>query len=175
MSKIRTIRYTKFGRKPRTALAALKQARQFLVEEGQKHWVKGSEYRRKGKALNPSDPLCGNWGVCAVGAVALVTGDLGYKNYPDNARIIYDGKGMASPAYEGAVELLNSAAESDPTFRKRHGYSPGGIVELNDAPNVKRATVIKQFDRAIELAEQQARQRMGRRKGFLDARKAFSF
>jgi len=147
MSKIR---YTKFGRKPRTALAALKQARAFLVAEGKQRWVKGTEFRTPNTAKTPfrtDDPLCGSWKVCSIGAVALVTGDMEVHHCGVNVL----PSDTVSPTYTDAVKFLDRAA------------GPGGIVMANDRGITKRKDVIRYFDQAIALAERDAKARMGRR------------
>src|SRR5690606_15615082 len=76
------VRDTRFGRKPRNAVEALRQARDFLIQEGQDRWIKGAEMAVKDRGalakrrFNPKDPSWSQWGVCAIGAVALVTGDM---------------------------------------------------------------------------------------------------
>ena len=140
----KNLRITKYGRKPRSAVAALKQARAFLVDEGQHHWCKGAIYkadRRTGRQelASPDEALCGNWGVCAIGAVALVSGDLAAVKYPwDDDTHVEDGW---NPVAESATDLLNEVAPS------------GVIVEFNDEKTTKRRDVIRLFDKAIAKAE----------------------
>lgn len=150
------VRDTRFGRKPRNAVEALKQARDFLVAEGQDHWTKGTEMEVKSDVLlerkfDPEDPACGKWGVCAIGALALVTGDMEVviEQYDGEQPYAYQGiNAEVGSVYYDAEDLLDEAAG-------------GSIVSLNDTPGTKRATVIKQFDKAIEIAKAQANARRG--------------
>lgn len=144
------IRLTTYGRKPRTALAALKQARQFLVDEGKDHWCKGTEFTGKRKntvapVTDPDNPLCGNWGVCAIGAVELVAGDL----FVDDEG--YVSRSYTVPVVADAIDLLNDATKAS---GKGHW-----VYEFNDKRTTKRADVIRLFDKAIEMAERKVKAR----------------
>jgi hypothetical protein len=166
----RVRRYTKFGRKPRNAVAALKQARDFLVEEGQQHWAKGAVYGdinpsktreiNSQRPTNPDDPLCGNWGVCAVGAVALVTGDLeqqgkSHVTVCHRPSRFYPPVGSLprSAVYDEAVNLLDEVAEA---------AGHGSIIDINDDRHTTRKRVIAYFNKAIALGEAEANKRRGR-------------
>lgn len=151
------VRDTRFGRKPRNAVEALRQARDFLVAEGKDHWLKGTEMEVEGDVLlerkfDPEDPACGKWGVCAIGALALVTGDMEIvvEQFDDKKPYAVE---QINPedhsAYHDAVYWLDEAAGGD-------------IVSLNDAPGTKRVTVIKRFNEAIDLAKKEANERRGR-------------
>jgi hypothetical protein len=165
----RVRRYTKFGRKPRNAVAALKQARDFLIEEGQQHWAKGAVYGdinpsktreiNSQRPTNPDDPLCGNWGVCAVGAVALVTGDLEQQG-KSHVTVCHRSSAWApagslarSAVYDAAVNLLDEVAEA---------AGHGSIIDINDDRHTTRKRVIAYFNKAIALGEAEANQRRGR-------------
>lgn len=167
------VRDTRFGRKPRNAVEALRQARDFLVAEGKDHWIKGSEMTVPNNVLldrkfDPEDPACGKWGVCAIGAVALVTGDMQVTVEQYNGEQPYSYEEVAprpSSAYLDAVSWLDEAAGGD-------------IVSLNDTKGTKRQAVIKRFNEAIDLAKKEANERRGRnaaRTKFARARKAVSF
>lgn len=151
------VRDTRFGRKPRNAVEALRQARDFLVAEGKDHWIKGSEMEVKSDVLlerkfDPEDPACGKWGVCAIGAVALVTGDMQVtvEQYGDEKPYAYEEVAPSrSSVYHDAISALD-------------GVAGGDIVSLNDAKGTKRVTVIKRFDEAIDLAKKEANERRGR-------------
>jgi hypothetical protein len=153
---IKAIRYTKLGRKPRTPLAALKQARDFLVVEGEQHWVKGTEFAGQFTTKDPEAASCGNWGVCAIGVVALVTGDMKHDSR-DDSYAIWLGPVEPSETYNQAVLFLDQAVQRDPATLN------GSIVGLNDDSDTTRTDVIRYFDKAIALAETDARTRMGRR------------
>src|SRR5687768_9433478 len=67
-------RVTDFGRPPKTAYQALRQARDLLADENR--WTTG-EYFDDGDAEEVfEDRFCGSWQVCAMGALGLVTGEM---------------------------------------------------------------------------------------------------
>lgn len=156
------VRDTRFGRKPRNAVEALRQARDFLIQEGKDHWIKGTLMAVKDdnalvkRRFNPKDPSWSQWGVCAVGAVALVTGDMEItvaEVSDDEGDRIYFFKQvnykLHSP-YHDAVCMLDDVVGNL------------GIMALNDAPTTRRQTIINRFNDAIELAKKRANLARGR-------------
>lgn len=73
MSELRTIRYLPLGieRYPTSVLEALIAARAVLEEEGR--WMQGEWFTNAHPEVDPEDPFCNAWSVCAEGAVGLVT------------------------------------------------------------------------------------------------------
>lgn len=146
MAKTKRIpRCTTYGRKPRTALAALKQARQFLIDEGKDHWCKGQAFTPNkrngtGRVKNPDEALCGNWGVCAIGAVQLVGQGFTYE-FDSWANEWYE-----SDVFNKVVSMATVALNEAVSDSCSHDF----VWELNDAKRTKRADVIRVFDKAIE-------------------------
>lgn len=68
-------RVTDYGKKPRTVGEALRQARDLLAEE--KKFCKNTLFK-DGSAQKAFEngSICGNWQVCSLGAIGVVTGDL---------------------------------------------------------------------------------------------------
>jgi hypothetical protein len=142
----KAFRITKFGRKPRTARAALVQARNLLAEEGR--WVKGTAVMNE-HALVSDGPTCGSWGACAVGALGLVTGN--YEPIRDHdGAIWFEFHSDTNDVYRAAEHVLHVVA-------REGGHT--SIVALNDAAGTTRDDVLGAFDKAIELAGK--RQLMG--------------
>lgn len=156
------VRDTRFGRKPRNAIEALRQARDFLIQEGQDHWIKGAEMAVKDRdalvkrRFNPKDPSWSQWGVCAIGAVALVTGDMEITVVETTSDKVNETIAAQRPnakwpsPYHDAVRLLDDVA------------GDYGIVILNDTPTTRRQTIINRFNDAIELGQKQANLDRGR-------------
>lgn len=73
---IKTIisRVTDYGRKPTTPIQVLKQARALLAEEG--NWVKGTLFEDGDPKEAYEKAACGKWGVCTLGAVGIVSGEM---------------------------------------------------------------------------------------------------
>lgn len=74
MSELReTLRYLPPGieRHPTTVLEALIASRAVIEEEGR--WMQGNWFANAHPEVDPEDPFCNDWGVCAEGAVGLVT------------------------------------------------------------------------------------------------------
>ncbi len=71
-------RITNYGRKPRTPVQALRQARDLLAVEGQ--WCQCDLFT-DGEAEDAfiDGAVCGQWAACALGAIGLVTGDMPIK------------------------------------------------------------------------------------------------
>lgn len=156
MSIITKVRDTRFGRKPRNAVEALRQARELLATEP-KRWRKGYEFGfgKDGgipvKKFNPDAPLCGNWGVCSIGAVGLVTDGLQFCEAEfESSREVYAQMVYSSPLVNQAISLLDEVSDDS-------------IVEFNDREGVKRKDVLKQFDKAIALATEKANAQRGKR------------
>lgn len=160
MTTVIPFRDERFGPKPETPLEALKQARALLAEEG--HWVQGTEFRRTDdKPLDPQAPLCGSWGVCAIGAVGMVAGCMTANKFP---RVLggsswYAAIDESDPVYKEAVKLLDRTVEGlTYTYEGFMGSEQAeydGIVEYNDDSGRTRDEVLAKFDEAIALAEQE--------------------
>jgi hypothetical protein len=54
-----------------TVLEALQFARDLLDEEGR--WLSGEWFTNHHPEVNPQDPFCNSWGVCAQGAIGVAT------------------------------------------------------------------------------------------------------
>lgn len=156
------VRDTRFGRKPRSAVEALRQARDFLIQEGQDHWIKGAEMAVKDRdalakrRFNPKDPSWSKWGVCAIGAVALVTGDMQITvvetvdDTGSETTVMQRPNAEWPSVYHDAIRLLDDVS------------GDFGIVMLNDAATTRRQTVINRFNDAIELGRKRANLARGR-------------
>lgn len=156
------VRDTRFGRKPRNAVEALRQARDFLIQEGKDRWIKGAEMAVKDRdalakrRFNPKDPSWSQWGVCAIGAVALVTGEMQVTvvetvdDTGSETTIMQRPNAEWPSPYYDAVRVLDDVA------------GDLGIVALNDAPTTRRQTVINRFNDAIELGQKRANLDRGR-------------
>lgn len=60
-----------FDGPPETPVEALLQAQTVLFDE--ERWVKQEWYQNKHPKIDPDDPFCNDWKVCAAGAVFMVT------------------------------------------------------------------------------------------------------
>lgn len=76
---IRTIisRVTDFGRKPTTPAQVLQQAHDLLSQEGR--WIKDEMFLDGDPAEAYEASACGSWGVCALGAIGIVSGEMPVK------------------------------------------------------------------------------------------------
>jgi hypothetical protein len=72
MSEVTFVKYVPKGKTaPTTVLEALIAARDLLVDEHR--WTKAEWFCNQDPHLNPNDPFCNSWRVCAQGAINTVT------------------------------------------------------------------------------------------------------
>lgn len=127
-----------------TVVDALRRARATLDAEGR--WMKGSWFSNAHPEVNPEDPYCNSWSVCAEGAVGIVTqGVVGREGYDGSQRWSY--RLDSNYLYDSAVDLL-----------KRAGQLMTGVYlaeanAYNDGIFTTRTQVLAWFDIAIAIAE----------------------
>lgn len=67
-------RVTDYGRKPTTPAQVLRQAHDLLAAEGR--WIKGDLFEDGDPKEAYEKAACGKWGVCALGAIGIVSGEM---------------------------------------------------------------------------------------------------
>lgn len=131
---------------PDTPLDALRAARDLLRDEHK--WTKGDWFQNEHPEVDPEDPFCNSWKVCAEGAVAMVTiGACRWDEQPVwtfRTENVPDG---TSRLYTDAVNLLAEwLAEKDD-----RGFD--AVPEFNDADSTTYDDVMAAFEAAIEEQE----------------------
>lgn len=167
-------RYTPVGFEPaETPLQALIQAQFLLLDE--ERWVKGEWFNNHNPDLDPDDPFCNSWQVCAAGAVAIVTvgaarrvekvehtWDEELERYhlstcpipkEDQSWVLdFERDEYAAPAenvelYNRALALLKDGANYGQSYRY---FS--SVPNFNDDGMTSRQDVLKAFTHAIVAA-----------------------
>lgn len=156
------VRYPDGAGEPQTPLEALRLAKALLEQEGR--WLKGSVYTNQDEdgyeMYRTSTPYCGNWKVCATGAVFAVTIGL------SRAKSGYWGP-LAAPLtstshqlYRTTVDLLNSVTPQDDRqaiFEPIAGAPFTDVVWIQDYNDYERTTladILAVFDAAILKAQE---------------------
>lgn len=160
---------------PTTALEALKAARELLAEEGR--WVSGHWFQNAHPEVDPEDPFCNSWAVCAQGAIGVVTVGAVRENREENIWLgkpqwtfddtIADwSRAPRNDVYAAAVEVLKAHLpfqivedwdeELGDYVQVQSDERYDTIPEWNDADHRDRTQVLAIFDEAIEALEQEA-------------------
>lgn len=138
---------------PRTVVQALRNAKAILEREGA--WMTGTWFKNEHPEVNPEDPFCNSWAVCAEGAVGIATlgvikpkrPTVAFKNWQFNEGPVATIDPAAGQMYRLAVRALAAAGAfitGDP-MRAAHAYNDG-VFET-------REQVLDWFDKAITLAK----------------------
>jgi hypothetical protein len=152
------VRYTPEGYPdpPTTIVETLEQAKTVLVREGT--WCRSTWFYNQHPEVNPDDPFCNSWKVCAEGAVGIVT--YGVKSnrkafdqdlsneawtYDTGSSDVYTSDEYQ--LYKKALRLLLRAGQA--TF----GMSRDAANSYNDAVVANRGEVTAWFDVAIAVAK----------------------
>lgn len=159
--KVVMARCTTYGRKPRTPYEVLVQARALLAEEGR--FYKGDLFKDGDpKVVYENGSLCGNWGVCSLGAMGLVSGDMPLA-VSKETYFLYDGKEEFAEYYwdiqdyfinenqavREAVEFLADAIYPDRSWEDAANI----VVKYNDYKFRQRRHVLAAFDKAIAASK----------------------
>lgn len=147
---------------PTTEVDALRRAKAVLVEE--ERWMTRDWFVNEHPEVDPEDPFCNNWQVCAEGAVLVVTVGA------TQARTLGNGWSCPLPGY--AISHRFTARDVRPEECGLYARSIGllfraGVAkwgehyydranEYNDRQCQSRTEAIEWFDIAIGLAEQKA-------------------
>lgn len=146
-----------FEGEPTDVVDVLKRARAILVEEDR--WATGAWFRNNHPDVNPQDPFCNSWKVCAEGAVGIAA--LGVRTAKgvgcqcSGCQKIEKGRLWAhdltvwskSRFYDDAKRHLVEAG------KQLHPRRYNDVASFNDHVFDTRTEVIAWFDLAIELAE----------------------
>jgi hypothetical protein len=141
---------------PTTIVEALEQAKAVLVREGT--WCRSTWFYNAHPEVNPDDPFCNSWKVCAEGAVGIVTYGVksnrkAYDQDLSNEAWAFDtGSSDVYTSdeyqlYKKALRLLLRAGHA--TF----GMSKDAANSYNDGVVANRGEVIAWFDVAIAIAK----------------------
>lgn len=150
-----------FEGEPVDEVDALKRARAVLEEEGR--WIRGDWYQNDHPEVDPEDPFCNDWTVCAEGAVLMVTVGAARKPgwgvwgwvLPQEDRLTRERRREQSRLYESCLKLLVRAAR---VRWPELGYENAN--SFNDSTACSTQTdVLAWFDDAIALAEPEVAQR----------------
>jgi hypothetical protein len=155
-----------FETAPTNGLEALRQARQVLVDEGR--WMTGDWFHNEHPEVDPEDPFCNSWAVCAEGAVAVVAcGTVHTHNGWESASSVLDGGSCyLTPADDPWGGRLFRFPEQDSAIYKealRYLRKAGELLtgsvrtavhNYNDSDRIinTRTQVLAWFDVAIALA-----------------------
>lgn len=162
-----------FDGPPETPLQALLQAQALLFDEDR--WMKSKWYQNEHPDVDPEDPYCNDWRVCAAGAVLMVT--VGAARQTMEVKYDYDleelitvpvehpgqwnpvwcdVEGLVGPKrkdapeyniHDRAVEFLRRGTAG---IHKSHCWSD--VPAFNDSPWTTRTDVLKAFSKGIALA-----------------------
>lgn len=160
-----------WGSRPQDPHAALVQARDLLAEEGK--WCTGAMFQDGDeRVVFENGSLCGDWQVCAMGAIAVVTGEMpikavkiGYNEDPDaddyadfSFEFVDPSSQSDSLTYKaGQVLAIAIAEEAERADGKdKNGNDPvtdpqAVVFNFNDN-QANRADVLDAFDKAIKLS-----------------------
>jgi len=153
--------------RPKTALQLLKAARAIVREEGR--WTKTTDFRPSGTPPEQKSPFCGDWQVCARGALRVTAFGVkksviqGWWRQPNASHVAstigYKEQIRRENIYARAERALSDAARS---------LRPGtyNIVDLNDSNKTTHADVMNAFDLAIEDEERRESEERARRGGY---------
>lgn len=151
---------------PTSELQALQAARAIIAQDGR--WCQGTEF--DADTPTTKNPYCGNWQVCAVGAVRLVT--MGVEEREHNLThekwwdVAFD-RGPSTPEqklFESTCNRLHEATVLYTSGREAEAalYETGeiqyhpiyeSVVDKNDDAETKLDEMLDIFDLAIELLQ----------------------
>ena len=139
---------------------ALKRAKAVLVEEDR--WVKRSWFLNEHPEVDPQDPFCNSWKVCAEGAVLVVTIGVvneGLVNSGSASSCPWHGYDLPPRSYDNLVDSAQQAIyEEAKLFLAEAGMRITGVDvssawEVNDEIFETRDEVLAWFDATITAAE----------------------
>lgn len=155
-----------FDSEPTTVVEALKQARTVILDEGR--WMTGQWFQNEHPGVDPEDPFCNSWAVCAEGALAIVTvgayccawhpASEGGESYVEWTTNSVDTLSTVKGADGGQLRLYEEAN----SFLSRAGVELTGMYDEDHSPHnwndnsdafKRRTDVVAWFDKAIEMAE----------------------
>lgn len=130
-------RVTKYGRKPKTPLQVLEQAHALLQEEGR--WVKNDFFRDGDPKEAYENAACGSWGVCALGALGIVSGEMPVAVERCSATV--DRGDWIEAVEYGSYDLgLNEFLANPPEgFGDEYEWAPTANITPTDTPLAYRA------------------------------------
>lgn len=156
------VRYLPEGtREPESPLEALLLAKAILQQEDR--WARGEIYQNvdsHGFDARDSTPYCGNWKVCATGAVYAVTVGFGQTSY---GAWLPMGEPLSSPnnqLYRATVDLLDACVpqeQKEDIFVDVKGAPHTDtvwMVDYNDYDENSLEDILAVFDAAIEKAKE---------------------
>lgn len=164
-------RVTAYGRKPRSAHAALVQARALLEEEGR--WTQSSLVKipKDQSALKEmyETSTCGSWSCCLAGAVQMVAGDIPikickitYLDEPDEeadyeidetTAVNMEESDSDDPIYLAAMRcLIHAIAVRDKKNIPELDFMHEHVFSFNDDSGTTRTDVLSLLDEAIVIS-----------------------
>lgn len=158
-------RVTDFGRKPKTPAQVLQQAHDLLAQEGR--WIKGDLFRDGDAQVAYEKASCGKWGVCSLGALGIVSGEMpvsvakynfAYDEPEYEWEPTVDVGADETPLAHRAAEYLAEAINPDfnPLAEKPYWIRDEAediVASYNDQKGIGRTRVLKAFQTAIEAAK----------------------
>ena len=138
---------------------ALRRSRAVLAVEGR--WLRGKWYQNLHPEVDPEDPFCNDWRVCAEGAVLMVTigaARLPGRNQPWTPRLpdttTLRRREAQHKLYRSSVSLLTRAGQA--RWPALHYSEANRFNDDNERACRTRTDVLGWFDDAIALAEGEA-------------------
>lgn len=141
---------------PRTVVQALRNGKAILEREGA--WMTGTWFKNEHPEVNPDDPFCNNWQVCAEGAVGIATIGVIKSADPRNHAALQSwtftdnvGFQKVDPAAMEMYKLAKNALRGAGNVMTGNNLSVAHA--FNDGIFDTRAKVLDWFDKAISLAK----------------------